>query len=129
MTQGRRSSTCFGHHTSNSIIGDGLCSYAITELQKDIETELLDLPEAEREAQRTKFAVFVVHNKLKPKVKELAPDIPYYAGAEVDDVWWVILLHPRTAGALTLRFLQAGLSMGDAVRARFNKGDAGLISP
>lgn len=62
-------------------------SYAITELQKDVETELLGLPEEEREAQRTKFAVFVVHNKLKPKVKELPPGIPYYAGAEVDDIW------------------------------------------
>ncbi len=62
-------------------------SYAITELQKDVEKELLGLPEEEREAQRTKFAVFVVHNKLKPKVKELPPGIPYYPGAEVDDVW------------------------------------------
>ena len=52
-----------------------------------MEKELLALPEAEREAQRTKFAVFVVHNKLKPKVKELPPGIPYYAGEEVEDVW------------------------------------------
>ena len=64
-----------------------LHSYAITELQKDVEKELMALPEAEREAQRTKFAVFVVHNKLKPKVKDLPADIPYYAGSEVEDVW------------------------------------------
>jgi len=61
--------------------------YAITELQKDVEKELLALPEAEREAQRTKFAVFVVHNKLKPKDRELPPGVPYYAGEEVGDVW------------------------------------------
>ena len=35
------------------------------------------LPDAERDAAtRTKFAVFVVHNKLKPKVKNLPVDIP-----------------------------------------------------
>ena len=59
----------------------------MTELQRDIETELLQLPESERDASRTQFAIFVVHNKLKPKAYELPPDIPYYAGAEVDDVW------------------------------------------
>jgi uncharacterized protein len=75
-------------HSPDSVLSrNALHSYAITELQKDVENELLGLPEAEREAQRTKFAVFVVHNKLKPKVKELPPDIPYYAGAEVEDVW------------------------------------------
>lgn len=51
-------------------------SYAVAELQKDIEEELLAIPESEREAKRTKFAVFVVHNKLKPKLAELPPDIP-----------------------------------------------------
>lgn len=62
-------------------------SYAVTELQKDVETELLQLPESERDAARTKFAIFVVHNKLKAKSNQLPSDIPYYAGAEVDDVW------------------------------------------
>ncbi|KAH9924783.1 uncharacterized protein B0H18DRAFT_1011201 [Fomitopsis serialis] len=38
--------------------------YAVSELQKDVERELLALPEAERNAKRTHFAVFVVHNKL-----------------------------------------------------------------
>jgi hypothetical protein len=47
----------------------------------------LKLPEAEREANQTKFAIFVVHNKLKPKAHELPKDIPYYPGAEVEDVW------------------------------------------
>ncbi|KAI0372814.1 PRTase-like protein [Pilatotrama ljubarskyi] len=61
--------------------------YAITELQQDVERELAKLPESEREAKRTKFAVFVVHNKLKPKLAELPADIPYYAGDEIEDVW------------------------------------------
>ena len=56
-------------------------SYAITELQKDVERELLKLPEAERDANRTHFAVFVVHNKLKPKAAEIPAGIPYYPGA------------------------------------------------
>ncbi|OCH93641.1 PRTase-like protein [Obba rivulosa] len=61
--------------------------YAISELQKDVERDLEALPESEREAQRTQFAIFVVHNKLKPKLAELPADIPYYAGAEVEDLW------------------------------------------
>ncbi|KAF8584020.1 PRTase-like protein [Ramaria rubella] len=61
--------------------------YAVSELQKDVERELQSLPEDERDAARTKFAVFVVHNKLKPKIKDLPADLPYYAGAEVQDVW------------------------------------------
>jgi hypothetical protein len=77
-----------GIQTANRALSQGtLRSYAITELQKDVEKELLALPEAEREAQRTKFAVFVVHNKLKSKDKELPPGVPYYAGEEVEDVW------------------------------------------
>ncbi|KAF9221338.1 PRTase-like protein [Gyrodon lividus] len=61
--------------------------YALLELQKDVEFELQALPESEREANRTEFAIFVVHNKLKPKLGELPPDVPYFAGAEVGDVW------------------------------------------
>jgi hypothetical protein len=49
--------------------------YAIAELQKDVERELALLPEAEREGQRTKFAVFVVHNKLKPKLGKIPDDV------------------------------------------------------
>lgn len=59
----------------------------MTELQQDVEDALQALPEEEREANRTKFAIFVVHNKLKPKVRDLPPDIPYYTGEEVADVW------------------------------------------
>ncbi|KAG6899877.1 hypothetical protein C0993_005847 [Termitomyces sp. T159_Od127] len=63
--------------------------YALTELRKDVEEELLNYPESEREALRTatKFAIFVVHNKNKPKLAELPKDTPYYAGEEVQDVW------------------------------------------
>ncbi|RDB20894.1 Xanthine phosphoribosyltransferase 1 [Hypsizygus marmoreus] len=63
--------------------------YALSELQKDVETELLSYPESERDALReaTKFAIFVVHNKNKPKHAELPAGTPYYAGEEVKDVW------------------------------------------
>ncbi|TBU30649.1 PRTase-like protein [Dichomitus squalens] len=61
--------------------------YAITELQRDVERALEALPESERDAKRTKFAVFVVHNKLKPKLAEIPAGIPYYAGEEIEDVW------------------------------------------
>ncbi|PPQ65497.1 hypothetical protein CVT26_000137 [Gymnopilus dilepis] len=63
--------------------------YALSELQKDVEEELLSYPEAERQNLRaaTKFGIFVVHNKLKPKLAELPPGTPYFAGEEVEDVW------------------------------------------
>ncbi|KAF9078088.1 phosphoribosyltransferase-like protein [Rhodocollybia butyracea] len=64
-------------------------SYALTELKNDIEAELLTRPEADREALRaaTRFGIFVVHNKNKPKLAELPEGTAYYAGEEVDDVW------------------------------------------
>ncbi|KAG5637749.1 hypothetical protein H0H81_003387 [Sphagnurus paluster] len=64
-------------------------NYALTELQKDVEVELLNYPESEREALRaeTKFAIFVVHNKRKPKLAELPEGTSYYAGEDVDDLW------------------------------------------
>ncbi|THH03136.1 hypothetical protein EW146_g10501 [Bondarzewia mesenterica] len=90
--------------------------YAVEELRKDVEREVLFLPESEREAARTQFAIFVVHNKLKLKLGTIPPDVPcvsflailtlvklfhghwfngilfsaaprYFAGAEVDDLW------------------------------------------
>ncbi|KAM6496920.1 hypothetical protein JOM56_007393 [Amanita muscaria] len=63
--------------------------YALTELQKDVENELLTLPEHERDKLRaaTQFGVFVVHNKKKDKFASLPSGIAYYAGAEVDDIW------------------------------------------
>ncbi|KAJ3507973.1 hypothetical protein NLJ89_g6012 [Agrocybe chaxingu] len=63
--------------------------YALSELKKDVEAELLSYPETERDALRsaTQFAVFVVHNKLKPKLAELPSGILYFAGEEVGDLW------------------------------------------
>src|SRR5258705_203984 len=58
---------------------DSRHSYALSELRKDVETELLLYPKSERESLRsaTKFAIFVVHNKKKPKLAELPHDTPY----------------------------------------------------
>jgi hypothetical protein len=50
--------------------------YALSELEKDVELELQALPESEREANRTMFAIFVVHNKLKPKLGKLPLSTP-----------------------------------------------------
>ena len=59
---------------------DSICfhsvRYAVSELQKDVNLELMSYPESEREALQTKFSVFVVHNKKKPKLGELPPDTP-----------------------------------------------------
>ncbi|KAG5641979.1 hypothetical protein DXG03_003832 [Asterophora parasitica] len=64
-------------------------NYALSELDKDVEEELLTRPEADRAALRaaTEFAIFVVHNKLKPKLAELPAGTPYYSGEDVDDLW------------------------------------------
>ena len=51
-------------------------SYAVKELKADIEREILALPEEQREAARTEFAIFVVHNKLKKKAADLPADLP-----------------------------------------------------
>ncbi|KAI0704292.1 PRTase-like protein [Cytidiella melzeri] len=61
--------------------------YAVSELQNDVEKELLALPESERDGKRTEFGVFVVHNKRKEKLGKLAGNLPYFAGEEIDDVW------------------------------------------
>ncbi|KAJ7583422.1 hypothetical protein C8J56DRAFT_791268 [Mycena floridula] len=63
--------------------------YAFSELSKDVEEELLSRPESDRDALRkaTKFGVFVVHNKKKPKLAELPEGTPYFSGADVDDLW------------------------------------------
>ncbi|KAL4063113.1 phosphoribosyltransferase-like protein [Scleroderma yunnanense] len=61
--------------------------YALSELQKDVHLELQELPESDHEANRTEFAIFVVHNKDKPKLGVLPPNLLYFAGVEVADVW------------------------------------------
>jgi len=66
--------------------------YALSELKKDVEAELLRHPEPKREGLRaaTKFAVFVVHNKLKEKLAELPPGTAYYSGQETAGGAWVV---------------------------------------
>ena len=80
--------------------------YAVAELQKDVEREIQALPEAEREAARTKFGIFVVHNKRKTKLGTIPDDVKYaisclakmlaslmrygcryFQAAETEDVW------------------------------------------
>lgn len=53
-----------------------LVRYALAELQKDVDAELLKLPESERKQNHPEFAVFVVHNKLKEKVGKLPATMP-----------------------------------------------------
>ncbi|THH10736.1 hypothetical protein EW145_g1123 [Phellinidium pouzarii] len=61
--------------------------YAVKELKADVEKELLALPEDQRDAARTQFSVFVVHNKLKEKAGNFPDDLPYFPGEEVPDYW------------------------------------------
>jgi uncharacterized protein len=49
--------------------------YALSELRKDVEEAVQLLPEDEREHPKTQFGVFVVHNKLKPKLGTLPADV------------------------------------------------------
>ena len=74
MTRAKPFSELFlSEHYSKCLI---CFSYAVSELQKDVEKEISTLPESEREAARTKFAIFVVHNKLKEKAAALPQDVP-----------------------------------------------------
>lgn len=50
--------------------------YALAELQRDVDTELLKLRESDREKSRPEFAVFVVHNKMKEKVGKIPATMP-----------------------------------------------------
>ncbi|KAI0285846.1 PRTase-like protein [Russula aff. rugulosa BPL654] len=61
--------------------------YALSELQKDVEEARQLLPEDKREGSKTQFAVFVVHNKLKPKLGSIPEDVSYFVGEEVEDLW------------------------------------------
>ncbi|KIY52842.1 PRTase-like protein [Fistulina hepatica ATCC 64428] len=64
-------------------------SYALAELRKDVEEEIMLRPQAERDELRKKttYGIFVVHNKLKPKLADLPQGVAYYAGANIPDVW------------------------------------------
>jgi len=35
-----------------------------------------------------KFAIFVVHNKLKEKAGVIPPDVLYFAGEDIPDKWF-----------------------------------------
>ncbi|EJT47069.1 transferase [Trichosporon asahii var. asahii CBS 2479] len=64
--------------------------YTIRELQKDIEKQLSlveDAAERERLRAATKLAIFVVHNKLKPKAGEVPEGVQYFAAVDTPDVW------------------------------------------
>ncbi|RXK38876.1 transferase [Tremella mesenterica] len=64
--------------------------YTIRELQHDIKVQLeavSDPDEKERLREETKLAIFVVHNKLKPKTAELPPDVQYFSAVDTPDVW------------------------------------------
>ncbi|KAK9466732.1 phosphoribosyltransferase-like protein [Lipomyces arxii] len=62
--------------------------YAISELQKDVKIQAERLGRGNEE---TKFFVFVLHNKDKPKRAQLPEDMMnegrYYAAETVSDVW------------------------------------------
>jgi len=62
--------------------------YAVSELQADVDRLVAGLPESEREVNQTQFAIFVVHNKLKPKTGTVPEHIPYFSGEEIPDVWF-----------------------------------------
>ena len=70
----RPSSESIRVHPCKPFLKQSTPSYALSELKKDVEQELLLYPESEREALRsaTQFGIFVVHNKLKPKLAELS---------------------------------------------------------
>jgi hypoxanthine phosphoribosyltransferase len=63
-------------------------AYAIAELQKDVEAEEIRRGMKPGES-NTRFGVFVLHNKTKPKKHELDPEIVYYAAVEMPDQWLV----------------------------------------
>ncbi|KAL1409455.1 hypothetical protein Q8F55_003438 [Vanrija albida] len=64
--------------------------YTIRELQKDINKQLelvQDVAERERLREATKLAIFVVHNKLKPKAGEVPEGVQYFSAVDTPDVW------------------------------------------
>lgn len=60
----------------------------MTELNFDLLSQLASLSEEQRsQLPPTEFAIFVVHNKLKPKVGEISKDVMYFSGEDLGDVW------------------------------------------
>ncbi|EQC52996.1 xanthine phosphoribosyltransferase [Schizosaccharomyces japonicus yFS275] len=61
--------------------------YAVRELRRDVEAQAKKL---NRETEQTRFGIFVVHNKLKPKNAELSKDLLdsyYFVGQNTPDCW------------------------------------------
>ncbi|CAM9010375.1 unnamed protein product [Wickerhamomyces anomalus] len=61
--------------------------YAVSELEKDVHEQAVKL---NRLDEKTNFAIFVLHNKDKPKKAELPADIiqdRYYAAMTLPDKW------------------------------------------
>ncbi|KAF7356754.1 hypothetical protein MVEN_01010400 [Mycena venus] len=79
--------------------------YALSELQKDVEQELLKHPESERAALRdaTKFGIFVVHNKRKDQARRpaLGPSGPLWRMSGSTTPWEAMDIeeHDRLAAA------------------------------
>ena len=60
----------------------------MTELQKDIAKLTAALsPEEAAALPPTKLGVFVVHNKLIPKLGEIPADVAYFSGEDIGNVW------------------------------------------
>ncbi|KNF01635.1 hypothetical protein PSHT_12443 [Puccinia striiformis] len=63
-------------------------SYAVNELEKDVQNQLSKLsPTEQAKFPATQFAIFVVHNKDKPKAGSIPEHIKYFAGKTVGDHW------------------------------------------
>ncbi|EGG13125.1 uncharacterized protein MELLADRAFT_101134 [Melampsora larici-populina 98AG31] len=63
-------------------------SYAVAELEKDVKDQLEKLSEDERKKlDPTEFAIFVVHNKDKPKSAQIPDHVKYFAGKTIGDQW------------------------------------------
>jgi hypoxanthine phosphoribosyltransferase len=64
--------------------------YAVSELKKDLENQC-KAKDISVEKSGTKFGIFILHNKNKPKKAELPPDVydenNYIAAREVGDIW------------------------------------------
>ncbi|ORY75009.1 phosphoribosyltransferase-like protein [Leucosporidium creatinivorum] len=81
-------------------------SYAVAELQKDIDEHLAALtPEQRAATPPTELAIFVVHNKDQPKACSIPSHVRYFAGEDTKPKSWIcypweqedILLHDAIA--------------------------------
>jgi len=66
--------------------------YAISELLKDVAIQAEKMANGDEKKKKelidaTEFGIFVVHNKLKEKLATLPPQVRYFSGQDVPDVW------------------------------------------